>query len=896
MRKKSIAILLGSILAVSIPVAAFLTISTLGTQPKVSSSYIYMPNSEESQNLKQQVSNALDATVGQNGKLDLKFDTLTQENQYTAAENSWFLELDAAFRWIDPRLSFERTPRSNATVERSFYNNNTMMRSFFWSADYHNVGTWVGYNFTDLFAITNLYPSLYQYAKDFQENPNDQRFDIKAYKTNDLGEYILNESGRPDEGNILAPQYQPKNWIPDLSKQLYSYKIPEIYVNYYAAAPEDAKVPGIPSLDGLAPANGGSVANIPYFYSWQELEQIDKAIQLGSIEVDGTKTNNTLFLRELMWNQIGYWADLKTSQPEEQQYWMGLVAWVNNQTSAIPYVSDAGPGTSTTTLATNGFHPVRNSNSDDNFRDWYVDSNVTSRNQFSFWFQTIPFGDTFTPFNPSFTRAPNSLYFQSTWNGLLNYKTIGDWSQDLSPPENKLFLQGAESINIKKSVDDTLPFHTVGGKTENLDTWYVNADDLNETANGSVYEFNIPTGEKAFNWYGPNGTDNGDVTAQDYFAGVLAFVLSAKWNYNQNGYYTTLFNMDIEETIKANNHFYSSRPGDADNPDAKTYQGMDVFKMLSTEELAAVENNNVFTLVQSSPNVNTLDVLTKQYFNPIPAQHSGVRYILERNEEFLILNENGTKSVNEQSDGFAENVYGASIDSGSNVTGWWSPGPYIVDSSNGVSEMVFKKNENYFNKFPDGFFRELDTHQDIETVIAKYGDGYSIQNNYVQFINNEVDTSIIPQANISEAFENQKDSIRTVGVEFLPRTDLITFNTDIYELDEYGIPLRDANGNKIRRSYIPAEYETAIIDDLHLGSEGNSYKIRSGIMELIDWYSLSSLATPNNAPYYQNSVVPYGNGKMTNTTFYQTSLDLAHLGFTSIPYSQYQKNWEEQLK
>lgn len=892
MRKRNIAIIIGSTLAIALPISAFIAVSVLSTMPKISSSYIYKPESESSIALQKQVSDALDATIGTNGVLDLQFDTLTKEAQYTSSQNAWFSELASAFQWIDPRLSFQRNPRNNALVERAHFNGDTMMRSFFWSADYHNVGTWVGYNFTDQFAITNLYPSLFQYSEDFRKDSNNDRFITREYDLDVNGELNVVD-GRPSGiGNPFPGQYQVSNWLPDLATHLSTFPIPQNFIDGYNNAPASEKE-GLPtSITGLAPSRiiimPNTVINAPYLYSWEELSRIDRAIQIGLIN-SGEKPG-TLLLRDLIWNQIGYWADVQTSKIESEQYWIGLVTWINQQGTAIPYVSESGPDTATVTLAKENLHPVKNPNTEINFLDWFTtDSN---KNSYTSWWETNPFDNAVTPFNPTFSRAPNNLFFQSTRNGLLSYKTTGDWKAEadgtLTPPKVDLFLQGAESIDLKDS-NGTL-IHTIGGKKPDPKTWLVNPSDVLETANATIYEFKIPTGDKVFQWMSGN-TPMATVTAQDYFTGLLTFILSADWNYNSNGYYTSLFNLDIEKTIESNNHFFSNRPAPG-----QTYRSMTEFKMLPSKP-----EENIFTIVQTAPNVNTLGILTRQYFEPLPTHNSGVKYILQgvdgKQQPFLKEGSEGGLNVDDKVSGFT-NIYGGTVDNGSNISNWWSAGPYSIQSSNGTTEMVFQKNEKFFNNFPKDFFR-ANSEKQIDQIIMKYGKGFSVQNTFEQFKVGETDISKIPQGNLPEVFQKFPNDIRIIGTEFLSRTDLLSFNTDVYELDRYGAP-RLENGDKILKPFITESYEKAIIDDLHLGKEGNSYKLRNGILELIDWYSLSSLATPNNVPYYQNSIVPYGNALINNDdgtreTFFDVSLNKGHIGFTGIPYLQYAKNWQEQL-
>lgn len=884
MRKKKLAIIIVTLTAFILPLSAFATVSFLSTKEKVSSSYIFKPDSPNSIMLKEQVSKALDNTIGENAVLDLKFDTLTKESQYTAAQNAWFLELTSALKWIDPRINFEKVPRSNASLERAHYNGDTIAKSFFWGPDYNNIGTWMGFSFSGQFSITNLYPSLVQYSEDYIKNLEPSDFIQKDFN-----------------GSIMTPDYQTKKWLPDLAKYLSTFKIKQEYIDFYNIS--DDKVPGIPVLDALAPQQQIEPVT-KYLYTWEELEGIDKAIQIGAAK-DG-KIVPKLITRDTVWNQIGYWSDLKTSEIAGEQYWLGLLSWMNQQGTVIPWISVAGAKSNKTTLARAGLKPVLNPYANNNYRDWYFDDPVkdNAKNSYTHWSAGIPYESTMTPFNPNFSRSPNYMYFQSTWNGLIDYKTVGDWTTSegaYKAPGVNFYLQGAKSIDLRTASGTLL--HTIGGKKPLIEdpdynTWMISKEDLNHASDASIYEFQIPrlnpgTIGMGAEWFNKNKESQGVITAQDYFAGLLAFLLSSKWNYNTNGYYTSLINLDIEKTLKANSQFFSNKP-----KPGESYSDMDIFKMRTPDSIEGPKKDT-FTIVQSVPNVNTLDIMSKSYFQPLPSQNQKVKYIFENSAEFL---ENG--SVNEQSPGFKSNVYGGYVNE--DISEWFSSGPYILTNA-GIQEMVFQKNDSFFERFPLNFFgipsesgsmlpKDLLPKTQLKQIILKFGRGYSVQTTYEGFKANETDISEIPQANLSDAFITMRDDVRSTGIDFVPRTDLISFNTEIYQVDQYGLPMKDSNGNKIRKPSISWEYEKAIVEDLYKGKNGNSYKLRQGILGLVDWYSLASLATPTDTPYYQNSIIPFGNAKIGDTTFFNNTLEIAPIGFSNIKYSDYVKNWESQIK
>ncbi|MGL4768670.1 MAG: MG321/MPN456 family lipoprotein [Mycoplasmoidaceae bacterium] len=902
MRKKKIIKIFSLSLLFFIPIGSLIAVTILSNEQKVSSSYIYYPFSAKSKELKKQISDTLDKTIGKKGKLDIKFDTLTKEQVYTSSQNAWFVELKSALKWIDKRLGFERVPKTNESLQRAHYDLNTMMCTFFWNADYNNVGSWLGYNFSsNQFSTSNLYPSLFYYSENHSDKGNFGGWETLFNWNKDSSGNFIDDNGNPvsdgrpvsNESSPLGDEYQPKNWLKDLALYLAKSKINQEYIDAYNHAeikykpfadPYETSGPDtdrIGTISNLSPSSGNH-----YLYSWNQLEAIDKAIY----SVDHSLGN--VAVRNILWNKIGYWGDIKAKENDEsKKYWIGLLGWMNKQEAAIPWVSAGGPNYTDISLASNGLHPVINTNTFENYRDWYYNQEVTKKSDYIEWNEKIPYEGLTNLFNPNFTRAPNYEWFQSTWNKLVDYRAVGDWRYDnnkWTAPQEKLFTEGTTKIELYDNNNPSNlgnPIATIGNPDGTVG-YDIKPQDLSQLSNTLKFDFTIPNGiekgKRAFYWYAPDGKKEAPLTAKDYFAGFLSYYLSSKWHYNSNGYFDQLMNIDVNKTIEANKEYLN-------NPEPPFGDWTSINRF----DLKKNVTDNHYKIILSSPNVNALDILTMQYFCPNPSSNPGVNKILYDNTSFF----NGT-SINDKDPSFKE-VYGYGEQGSTNISGWWSAGPYNIVKTNGNTEFDFKKNNDFFDNFDENYFHPPPSSYSSNPYVQplkitmKFGNGYSIQNTYEQFGSNETDISKIPQGNMAEALSKYKDDIRTIGVDKIPQSDLLFYNTNVFLTDKYG-----GETNQLK-SAVSESYKNAIINDFYKGEDGMSYKIRNAINQLVDWYSLASLASPSVEPYYQNSIIPFGNDKIdeiNHITFFEKSLENAWTGFLDIPQKLYIENWKNQLR
>lgn len=838
MRLKKILIVAGSTILLSSPLIALAFVNFF---PKTElSSKRFIINDTETEIVKADLKQALDNTIGtgENANLTLKFYTLTKSSQYTPSKLAWFSELNRALKWLDPRLSFELIPRSNQTVEQGFRQKDGEMISMFWSPDYHNIGTWLGFWFNGNYTVPNLWPSLYVDMTD----------------------------------GSLTP------WQNDLKEYLESI-----------------------------PVNGGT-GN--YFQSYDELNNIDEQNYMN-----GNKTS----YRSSIGDEIGYWADTT-----EQQNAIDFVAWMNAQSPMLPWVSD-GPSSTKKLMVREGFHSPTNTYSADTYRDWYYDGQNALSQKFRYWLANDPFATNKTPYNPSFNDTTNNSFFQSTYNGLTDWKINGDWEWDNESntwiaPKGTLTLSGASKLEMFDSGGSNVGAMPKIGSLSNQSSIedFVIYESGNEEETkkmleqATTYKFQIdPT---RFKWYSMSGETSSYLTAKDYFWGFMGYVFSVQLNLNTNGYYLDLINLDVPATIKANEHFFDFYYPNAS--EMNKYSPWNLKPKLDIDN----EENNTITFVLKKPNVNFLDILSKQYFQPLPIDNVKVQNIFAGpNGKYLVYNLGGNPSdiktlsptLNLSKTNFTQ-LYGCESDPASNNFDWWSSGAYYV---NGITEqdISFAKNNQYFNQFPDGMYG--DKNQKIGQVIMKYGGAFSDQITYIQYKNNELDKSNIPISLIPEAAKLK--GFTTQGVDSVSRTDIISYNTNVFQRDSNGITyltsvpssgkgtvVETLDGQKrVLKPNISKNYYEAIVKDFSQPN-GNSMKIRKAINIAIDWFSLAAMAVPDDNPNFQQSVIPYGNFKVvdndTNTTFTElanndSNLALARNGVNGWTIDSYLKNWLKQF-
>lgn len=643
------------------------------------------------------------------------------------------------------------------------------------------------------------------------------------------------------------------------------------------------------------------------FQSYDSLLEIDLVAKTNGQSTNFKSTNIS--------NTIGEWADTA-----DQENAISFVSWMNSQYQMIPWISD-GPTTTKKLLVRENFHTPKNTYSEETFRDWYYDGNDAISKKFTIWLANDPFETNKTPYNPSFNDAANSQFFQSTFNGLTDWKINGDWEMNddgtWKKPEAELTLGAPTKIIMKDSNGSeikTFPSSGNATSSSSVDDFTIykagqEEDVRNKAKSALKYEFIIDP--QRFNWYSIDGNTNVPLTAADFFFGFLGYILSCDINVNTNSYFIDLMGLDVDETIKANTQFFDLI--DTNLPENQKYSSWNIKIKNNLQSSNDLSNSiNKFTMVLKRPNVNFLDIIAKQYFQPLPIKNTLVQNIFQGKESskglYYTVNSQGKASYDVKKSDF-NNLYGSG-NRFENYQNWWSAGSYYVTKAT-EQDITFKLNDNYFNQFPSDMF--TNKNQKIGTVVMKYGGAFSDQLTYTQFQNNEIDRSNIPISRIDQAARTMKSSFRTEGVSNVSKTDIVSFNINVLERDDNNIGYKSADGvdssrvvedinenKRVLKSLVSKEYYNAIVKDFSV-ENGNSMKIRKAIINSIDWYSLAALAIPEDNPNFQISVIPYGNmpiNKNGFTTYYELAsneLNYALMRRDIWVILNYKNNWLKQF-
>ncbi len=570
-----------------------------------------------------------------------------------------------------------------------------------------------------------------------------------------------------------------------------------------------------------------------------------------------------------------------------------FVNWINSLNPAIPFQED-GPNTQTMQLIKAGDHQISNANADDNFRDWYVDGSQSNK-EYRWWNDRDPFSSNITPYNQSFNEAPNSMFFQSTGSSLYSWTTNGDYPKNDKDPNTMQLSMVADGTTTKES-----DFGPVG--VDPFDNPV--APFMTANADGSfVLKFKIRPQE----WIDSNGKpiinkSTGNpyyLSPKDYWAGLKGFERSTDINLNSNSYFLDLISLDKEATLT-----------DKSNQDR------------TTDPLKPAWFSIHLSAKPQLGLPQVLDILTKQYFQPLPAFKDSVKNITEDSRFNKIAKLNGGTIDKLHTD--MKKFYG----SGDALTTWrdWaSTGSYYVSNVSSQS-VVYTRNDNYFSNFNNSVNNEVkndpinyesfqikdpvNNRSKFKTISMKYAGSYSPQITYQAFANNQLDSTKIPLAeipNVSAKYGNDdpsKSAVYAPQVSKIKQGYSLAYNTNIYYKDSNGI-IKDTNdksmtaagsdikpaytiddnGNYVfpngrrpdRKSHITDAYEDLIVNNFftpytpQVGADGwnkkedvastknnSSQIIRTAINDSINWYSIAAAIDPATNSSVQYSFMPFG--------------------------------------
>ncbi|MEG2476168.1 MAG: MG321/MPN456 family lipoprotein, partial [Malacoplasma sp.] len=221
----------------------------------------------------------------------------------------------------------------------------------------------------------------------------------------------------------------------------------------------------------------------------------------------------------------------------------------------------------------------------------YLDKNTTTLKYAN---ANDPYSATVAANNPTFSDAANSTFFQSIYTSLVSWKTTGEYTFDdktgdiLTDPKSTLVLEAATKLEIKKA-DGTVSYSLDRATNQDGVIDETNAKAALLQANEVVFTLN-----KDMKWVDTNGVVKQGLTPKDFLYGLISYFNSSQYGLNSNAYFMTYAGIDYDATtILASNA--STTPGET------------------------------FTFkIGASKSPYFLDLLTKQYFFPVPYSHPEV--------------------------------------------------------------------------------------------------------------------------------------------------------------------------------------------------------------------------------------------------------------------------------
>lgn len=442
-----------------------------------------------------------------------------------------------------------------------------------------------------------------------------------------------------------------------------------------------------------------------------------------------------------------------------------------------------------------------------------------------------------TPLGATFIDAPTTTNFNSVYGRLTNYFTNGDWEFNTSENGSEPTLKSQPTSNLRMELANKIVIYYQDTPTtpvlENANTEKQFVIDLNNGNNGFIngtkyfdsntigqylvkankVEFHLNTN---FSWLDKNGQEKQKLNPKDFLYGLKAYKYSIDLGFNRNGYFLDLSGIDYQKTID--------------------YNTDDKMK------------NNTFTyVIGNTKSPYLLDILSKQYFFPMPHTHPEAILTLPENNENdkgpIKKNKNGTIDANATN---WSKVYGGDQVNDLDV---WFLGPYYI-SSISLQDVVFQKNKNYFEQLKDEY---KDSSKKLDKVILKYKAG-SPEVMYNRFKSGEFSYVNVPAAQAQDAIRNFYDQKNPNNSALIPmpapktsQGTYISYNMQIYN-DNHLKELVDGNqtATKNWEKFIK-KFHTA-----------DGLNIRKGINQVINWARLAEAKYGIGLKDFYLSSIPYG--------------------------------------
>lgn len=433
----------------------------------------------------------------------------------------------------------------------------------------------------------------------------------------------------------------------------------------------------------------------------------------------------------------------------------------------------------------------------------YLDKNV---NTLKYANLNDPYSSTVAANNPTFSDAANTTFFQSIYTSLVAWRTVGEYTFDdkgnpLEEPKSTLVLEAATKVEIK-DINGKILYGLDRGTTPSgiLD------ETIAKTALLSAEEI-VFTLNQDMKWVDVNGNIKQALVPKDFLYGLISYYNSSTMGLNSNAYFMT-------------------------------YAGIDYTSTINLPSNSSVTPGSSFTFkIGSSKSPYFLDLMTKQYFYPVPYSHSEVPPTVNVDGPVVKTSDgNLIDKINTNWD----KVFGAGKQQQTNPDAWYA-GSYFINKSS-LQDIVFKRN-NYF--FDSNSFVFGDKTTKIERIVLSYGNTYGNHEKvFRSYTTNDLNYVAVQSEQLIEAYRRYRksSSFHPIALAKQKRTYLVSYNTQIY----------DTNG--IRKSNIDSIYEKFVN---RWNNEG--FAIRKAINGVINYPKLAEIVWSPGKYDINMSSIPYGN-------------------------------------
>lgn len=433
----------------------------------------------------------------------------------------------------------------------------------------------------------------------------------------------------------------------------------------------------------------------------------------------------------------------------------------------------------------------------------YLDKNV---NTLKYANLNDPYSSTVAANNPTFSDAANTTFFQSIYTSLVAWRTVGEYTFDdkgnpLEEPKSTLVLEAATKVEIK-DINGKILYGLDRGTTPSgiLD------ETIAKTALLSAEEI-VFTLNQDMKWVDVNGNIKQALVPKDFLYGLISYYNSSTMGLNSNAYFMT-------------------------------YAGIDYTSTINLPSNSSVTPGSSFTFkIGSSKSPYFLDLMTKQYFYPVPYSHSEVPPTVNVDGPVVKTSDgNLIDKINTNWD----KVFGAGKQQQTNPDAWYA-GSYFINKSS-LQDIVFKRN-NYF--FDSNSFVFGDKTTKIERIVLSYGNTYGNHEKvFRSYTTNDLNYVAVQSEQLIEAYRRYRksSSFHPIALAKQKRTYLVSYNTQIY----------DTNG--IRKSNIDSIYEKFVN---RWNNEG--FAIRKAINGVVNYPKLAEIVWSPGKYDINMSSIPYGN-------------------------------------